>query len=450
MLTQWIGTLFQNKQTKTLDQLVTAYTNLNQFSGAALVAHRGEVLLRKGYGMANWEHNRPNRPESVFRIGSMTKPFTAIAIMQLVEQGKLSTTTPINTFLPTFPQGEQITVHHLLSNRSGIPDYVLTPEYRALAKQPITAAELIARFQNRPLLFAPGTDFNYSNLNWVILGYLLEQTTGKPYATVIEEQILQPAGMKLAGYAWEQPIIPGRAQGYIDTGEKMLNAELIDETTMQGAGGLYATVDDLYGWAQALQKQRLVQAETLQQMIQPISQPVDGQGYGYGWELHTSHQRNAFGHSGGLPGYVSNFLLLPSAQAAIIILSNLGSASVAQLSEGMAAILLGEPYAMPSARSYVQVDPAVLAIYAGKYTLTFFGRTSILTFAVENDRLTLEVSGLPKTVCSALTETTFYARSKGDVELTFVRAVDGSVPSIAVNWSGHQLTATRLTFAAPA
>jgi len=439
MIREWIGGLLGQRTERELDALVKAYTDQGKFSGVVLVARGEEILLRKAYGSANFEYAVANTPETVFRIGSMTKPFTALAIMQLVEAEKLSINDPVSKFLPDFSNGKQIALHHLLSNTSGIPDYIIMPEYQKISKNHLTTQDLIALFRDQPLQFEPGSQFSYSNSNWVLLGAILEQATGLTYGEVIRERIFQPLGMAHSGYEWEQPIIKNRAVGYVDTGAGMLNAELIDESTMHGAGGLYSTVDDLHIWERALHDGTLVRHQTLKQMSVPIFKE-----YGFGWELYSLHNRRIVAHSGGLPGYVSNFVRFVDDDVAIIILSNLSSAAFPQMTEALSAIVFDEPYQLPSAYTFIHVDPAVFADYVGDYRVTFFGRTSILKFVIEGDKLVMTVQGLPKSILSAISETKFYARSKGDVEMTFVRDEKGHISTIDMNWAGHLQTAVRV------
>jgi CubicO group peptidase (beta-lactamase class C family) len=434
-----IGSLFGIKIGNQLDALVEAYTAQGKFAGAALIARKGEVLLSKGYGLANREHAVPNTPQTVFRIGSTTKPFTALAIMQFVEAGRLSLDDTVSKFLPDFPNGKRITIGHLLSNRSGIPDYILMPEYDGIKKLRVSTEQVIGLFRDEPLLFEPGTEFGYSNSNWVLLGYMLERMADKSYEAVIRERIFQPLGMSHSGTQWEQPLIMHRASSYDDTGAGYLNAEFHDDTTMHGAGALYSTVEDLYKWDRALYGETLLKQKTLQQMFAPVSE-----GYGYGWELHTLHGHRVIAHSGGLPGFVSNIARFVDDDVVVILLSNVGGSAVPQMTEGLSAIVFASPYEMPSARPFVIVDPAVLADYVGDYSVTFFGRTSILKFTLENDRLVMAIRGLPTSVLSAYSDTTFCARPKGDVEMTFVRDASGRVSTIEMNWSGHQGTAKRV------
>jgi CubicO group peptidase (beta-lactamase class C family) len=313
------------------------------------------------------------------------------------------------------------------------------PEYTAIAKQHVTPTELTALFRDKPHQFEPGVDFGYSNSGWVLLGMVAEQITGLSYGEVIREQIFKPAGMEHSGYEWEQPVIPHRALGYTDTGAGFVHAPFYDETTMHGAGGLYSTVEDLYRWGQALNGGKLLHTETLKRMAVPVWEH-----YGYGWELYTMHGHRVVAHSGGIPGYISNFARLPDDDTVIILLSNLGSAASLPMTENLAAILFGQPYQMPSAYTFVTVDPALLADYVGEYSATYYGRTSVLKFALEGERLVMRVTGLPDATLSALSDTKFFARSKGDVEMTFVRDADGRVNRIDMNWSGHPMSAPRI------
>lgn len=438
-----IGNLLGQRLNYELDALVKAYTQQNKFSGAVLVARGDKVLLSKGYGLANREHNVENTPQTVFRLGSMTKPFTAIAIMQLVEEGRVSVEDTASQYFPDFPNGQIITIHHLLSNTSGIPDYITLPEYELIMTHRKSVNELIALFHDKPLQYRPGVDFNYSNSNWVLLGAIIEQVRGESYAGVIRKHIFEPAGMAYSGYTWEQPFIKHRANGYIDTGTGIVNAAVVDESTMHGAGALYSTVEDLYRWDRALYDEELLRQATLQQMFTPV-QTINGQGYGYGWTIETLHQRRSISHSGGIPGFVSNIARFIDEDVVIIILSNLGSAAFPEMTRDLAAIVFGEPYQMPSARQFVTVDPAVFADYVGDYNLVYFGRTTVLTFTAEGDKLVMKTPGLPASVLSPMSEAKFYARSKGDVEMTFAREADSRVNSIAMVWSGYDLTATRL------
>lgn len=437
-----IGTIFGKRPAHELDAAVQAFTALKRFSGAVLVAHRGKILLSNGYGLANIEHRIANTPQTVFRLGSTTKPFTATVIMQLEEGGQLSVNDPLHRYFPDYPNGDRITLHHLLSNTSGIPDYLLLPGFRETMGIEATAAELIARFKDLPLQFEPGAEFGYSNSNWVLLGAIIEQLTGQSYADAVHARIFRPLGMARSGYEWFAPVIANRADGYADHGEALTNADAIASSVMHGAGGLHSTVEDLYAFDRALYGETLLRQATLRRMFQPLSE-MNGVGYGYGWEIRTQSGRRAVGHAGGLDGFIAEFVRYVDDDATIIFLSNLSGTAQAEISETLAAILFGEPYVMPSERRFVQVDPAVFTDYLGEYELTFAGRTHTLIFRVEEKRLVMDIAGWSSSVLFPMSETTFYGRSKGDVEMTFLRTGHGGVEQIDMIWGGYRLTANR-------
>jgi CubicO group peptidase (beta-lactamase class C family) len=430
--------------THDLDALVSAYHQQGRFDGAVLVARNQQILLKKGYGLANREYGIANTPQTVFRIGSMTKPFTAIAVMQQVENGKLRLSDTVSRYLPDFPNGERITIHHLLSNTSGIEDFIPMPEYARQMTCPLPTDALIALFRDCPLRFEPGAEYGYSNSNWVLLGVILEQITGQRYADLIHERIFRPAGMTASGYHWTAPLIKPRAQGYVDTGSGVLNAEPVHEDAMYAAGALYSTVEDLYRWDQALNGTALLQPETLAEMTSSVT-TTDDSGYGYGWELHQTHGHPWSGHSGGLPGFTANIARFTDDNVTIIVLSNLGSSAWEKINDDLAVVVFGEPYTLPNARQFVQLDTSALIPYTGTFKLTYFGRTADLRFEVENGALTMRVTGLPKTTAFALGHDRFYARSKGEVEFTFIRDSSGAFNRIEAMWSGYLCYAERIS-----
>src|SRR5262245_19463864 len=231
--------LIDRRATK-FDVLVKAYAHLGRFSGAVLVAHGGRVLFKKGYGMASYEHAAPNTSRTPFRIGSQTKTFTAIAILQLQEQGKLNVHDPLANYLPGYPRGEAITIHQLLTNTSGIPDYITAEGFSRTMSRPHTVDELIASFKDRPLLFNPGERFGYSNSGWVLLGALIERLAGKPYGDYVREHIFAPAGMERSGLEQPGQVLHGHAGGYQHLDGQVVKTAHLDNSTQYAAGGLHA------------------------------------------------------------------------------------------------------------------------------------------------------------------------------------------------------------------
>ncbi|HEX2994253.1 MAG TPA: serine hydrolase domain-containing protein [Anaerolineales bacterium] len=435
--------LLPGRTQRNLEKLVDAYAQLGRFRGAALIARDNKILLRKACGLADEASRRPNTPETRFLIASLTKTFTAVAIMQLAEQGRLSVDDLLSKYLPYFPNANRIHLCHLLSNTSGVFDFLLLEDFPQFMTQPHTIAEMIARFADRPLVFKPGTQFGYSNSNWILLSAVLETITGLPYDNVICRNVLIPAGMNSSGFDWETLPAEAHATGYTDSQNGLTPAPACHSSVLQAAGAMYSTVDDLLHFDAALNNNTLLRRETLRSMWQ-----AETPGYGYGWELHSIHGRSAVAHSGGMYGFISNFVRLVdeagNSRVTIILLSNDNSAAVPEMTETLAAITLGLPYEMPSSRTFVKVDPVVLAAYTGTFQQTVMGRTFTLEFLIEDDQLVMDMRGWTKVPLKPMSETTFYARAKGEVEMKFVPGPAGRADVIEMVWAGVQTAATRV------
>lgn len=257
---------------KKIDDLIGKYYEYKQFNGTVLVAEQGKVLFKKGYGDANKEWDIPNTPETKFRLGSITKQFTATIILQLAEQEKLRLDGKITDYLEDYPKatGDKITISHLLSHTSGIPGYTELPNFgKDLSRNPFTPKEFIKVFCDLPLQFEPGTKFTYSNSGYFLLGVIIEQLTSKPYAQVVDENIFRPLGMKNSGYDMPGPVIAKRAAGYQKQGSGFVNAAYLDMTVPYSAGSLYSTVEDLYVWDQALYGTKVLSERSKAAMFQP-------------------------------------------------------------------------------------------------------------------------------------------------------------------------------------
>ncbi len=433
---------WRNQRTAKFAALMKAYAQFGRFSGAVLVAQGGQIRFQQAYGMATHEHQVPNTPKTVFGLGSLSKSFTALAILQLQEQGKVRVTDPLSTYLPDYPQAEQITLHHLLTNTSGIPDYVTTPAFERQMRLPTTVAALIALFKDRPLLMEPGAAINYSNSNWVLLGAIIEQVSGLSYGDYLAQHIFQPAGMTRSGYDRADLVIGGRAEGYQQTAGQPVRAAFVDPSAMYAAGGLYSTVTDLYRWQQALTAHNLLTPVSYAQMTASHVTAEIG-AYGYGWFNDTRFDRRREGHDGGTPGFLSLAVRYPADDLSVILLANSEASAIHEIEQSLAAIALGQPYELPTGRAFVTVDPDCFSAYVGRYETHFMGRRHVLSVEQEGVHLTLEAHGLPKVTLAALTPTRYFARLKGEVELEFLPNGDGRAHEIALQWSGYPLTAKR-------
>jgi CubicO group peptidase (beta-lactamase class C family) len=317
-----------------IDHFISSAAQHQVFSGSVLIAQNGKILLDKGYGWADQGKRLPNQPSTRFRIGSVTKQFTAMAILLLQEQGKLRVQDPICEYISGCPASwKTITIQHLLTHTSGIPDFPL--------QQPTSPAQLIAAFEGKPLDFAPGAKWSYSNSGYAILGSIIERVAGESYSQFLQQEIFQVLHLSNTGYDQNFPPLPQHATGYK---QPWVKADYVDMSILNAAGALYSTVDDLFQWDQALFNRKFASGESVQQMFTPQVTACDGQGtictapdcdaqrvncysYGYGWFLGDFPVGGSYvrvnWHSGVIQGFVSLNLYYPDQELTVIVLSNL-------------------------------------------------------------------------------------------------------------------------------
>jgi CubicO group peptidase (beta-lactamase class C family) len=341
------GSLLRAQNTaEKIDALVQKYCDYGQFNGSLLVAENGTVLLKKGYGYANFEWDIPCTPDTKFRLGSMTKQFTGMLVMQQVEKGSIRLDDSLMKYLPDYPnsEGRKVTVRHLLNHTSGIPNYTEMISFRT-DRNPYPLEKLIAVFADKPLEFEPGTRWKYSNSGYVLLGAILEKATGHSYEQLLQEGIFDPLGMKNTGYDHAKPILKKRAAGYDKLG-MLLNTDFLDMSVPFSAGALYSTVEDLYLWDRALYTDRLISEKSKEEYFRPSLND-----YAFGWlitHLHvgkTPDSVRTISHGGGINGFNTLIVRIPAQQHLIILLNNTGEAPLTEMATGIAGILYGKPYA---------------------------------------------------------------------------------------------------------
>ncbi len=328
-----------------IDQLISSYDKLGLFNGSALVAEHGQVVLKKGYGLANMEWNIPNAADTKFRLGSITKQFTAILVLQLVEQGKIDLHAPVTRYLPDYPArtGDKITIHHLLNHTSGIPGYTEVPGFGEKMRDPVKPAEFVKTFSKLELFFEPGARFSYSNSGYFLLGVILEKITGQPYEKLLRERIFDPIGMNDSGYDSTRPLLAKRAEGYDKTFDgKYVNTGYIDMTQPYAAGSLYSTVEDLYKWDQALYGDKILSEASKTLMFTPGLSD-----YGYAWEIRKKDGVTTIEHGGGINGFNTIISRSPEMKRLIVLLNNTGAAPLDAMIAGIRAILDGKTAQMP-------------------------------------------------------------------------------------------------------
>lgn len=333
-----------------IDEIVKMYSDNAGFNGSVLVAHQGQVIYKKGFGMADMEWKIANKPNTKFRIASVTKPFTAILIMQLVAEKKLDLHKPISTYLKDYPKtiGDQITIHHLLTHTSGLIRSVETEQ-----KQFHNPKQLIEIFDNEPLLYKPGEKFEYSNVGYILLGYILETVTKKSYKDLLEEYIFKPLNMNNSGFYRHRLLLENRSSGYNNNFIDYQNSNYRDFSNAYSAGAIYSTVEDMFLFDQALYSEKLLPKKYLELALTKHTPADFGGHYGYGLEIvekpigNTKDMIETIGHSGSLPGYCAIYTRIPSSQSAIIFLNNTGRAYLNTMTTAITGVLYDKPYVLP-------------------------------------------------------------------------------------------------------
>ena len=350
----FIAATMVNAQDKAaaIDEMMKLHNQYGHFNGSVLVAEKGRVIYKKGFGMANMEWNIPNDPDTKFRLASITKQFTAALILQLAEQGKIKLDGKLTDYLPDYRKdtGDRITVHQLLNHTSGIPNYTSVPNFfKEDSRDAYTPADFVKKFAVGDLEFEPGTKFNYNNSAYSILGAIIEKVTGKSYAQVMQENIFTPVGMKNSGYDTHSALIPKRATGYTKTRKGYINADYLDMSIPYAAGSLYSTAEDLYLWDQALYGDKILSAKSKELMFKPN---LENYGYGIGNQVFTLSDKKTLvptvGHSGGIHGFSTHIIRFTSDKHLIVLLDNSAQGGQqVRMINAIANILYGQPFDSP-------------------------------------------------------------------------------------------------------
>jgi D-alanyl-D-alanine carboxypeptidase len=404
--------------------------------GAAVIAVRdGKTVLRKGYGMADMELGVPVQPDMVFRIASMTKQFTAVAILMLVDEGRLALTDPVSRFLPDYPNGERITVEHLLSHTSGIRSCIDDPALFSHTRKDYTVNELIDHFKNEPVDFAPGERCQYCNAGYVLLGAIIETASGTSYETFLKKRIFDVAGMTRTTFDSNSRIIPRRVRGYDREGDTWRNADWFSTSRTFSAGEILSTVDDLARWDVALYGGKFLRVETLQKAFTrrtladgksveytlPSGEVIE---YGYGWQLGQWEGLTIIQHGGRISGFTSIGVRVPERRVYVAILSNREAGPERAL--GMAHRITSYLVEKPWEPKRIKIAQATLDSYAGVYGANPKGRWWVKT---ENGRLFTQAGSGKADEALPMSESDFFY--EGSLErLRFERDAKGRVAGI--------------------
>src|SRR5215469_8770172 len=426
--------LLQNADSR-MDQVVQSYVSNKQFMGSVLVARGDQILLSKGYGSANLEWQIPNTPSTKFRLGSVTKQFTAASILLLEERGKLKVEDPVKRYLPDAPAAwDGITIFHVLTHTAGIPNFTSFPEYAKLEPFAITPEQLVAVFKDKPLDFAPGEKMSHSNSGYVLLGYLIEKVSGESYQKFLQENIFTPLGMKDSGYDSNTALIAHRAAGYTAGPNGLANTGFIHMSVPFSAGALYSTTEDLLKWEQGLFGGKVISAASLAKMTTPFKS-----NYAFGLQVETVSGRKMISHGGGIEGFNTFLAYFPDDRLTVIALGNVNGNPPQEIATKLAAVMHGEKVELPSERKEITLAPSVLAAYVGTYQMA----NGMLAYVrLEGDHLTGQLSGQGRLPLFAESETAFFAKAV-DATAEFTRNGQGAVAGFVLHQGGRDLTAER-------
>ncbi len=408
------------------DSHLEPYLSGRNFNGAVLVTRGDEVLLRKGYGAADLEGNVPNTPETRFRIASLSKGFTAAAILQLVERGSISLDDALPSFVDGFQNADQITVHHLLTHTSGIPDINRYPEYGELSQAPRGTKELVEVISTRPPRGAAGARYSYSNSNYNLLAHILEEATGRPYGAYLEEQLLSPLGLEDTGHDDGVATVAGVATGYIPLGEAELAlAPTFNWSVKTGNGSLYSTVDDLALWARGVSE--ILSGKAVAEMF---SAHVNDR-IGYGWFVGEKFGKSVVYMNGNSPGFSAYLARYPEEDVVVIVLANNDIPLATSIGGDLAAMLFGETVESPKPIETVSVRQDAISPAQGRYRFPY-GLVAELT-ARDGDLYYSSVWPSYESQLLALSENEYFHRYYWDT-LVLERQPNGDVTS--VHWKG--------------
>jgi CubicO group peptidase (beta-lactamase class C family) len=317
-----------------LDQVVDAYVQNKTFMGSVLVARDAAVLLNKGYGSANLEWKVPNTPTTKFRLGSITKQFTAASILLLEERGKLKLEDPIKMYVTDAPSAwDRITIFNLLTHTSGIPNFTNLADYKTLQLADTPLTKTIAMVRDKPLDFFPGEKMSYSNSGYILLGYVIEKVTGDTYERFVRTNIFTPLGMNDSGYDSNSAIIDRRAAGYSPSPDGPINAGYIHMSVPHAAGALYSTTEDLLRWERGLFGGKVVSAASVKKMTTPFKN-----NYALGVVVQTVDGRTVVQHGGGIDGFNTFLAYYPDEKLTVIVLANINGQAPNAIASKLAAV----------------------------------------------------------------------------------------------------------------
>jgi CubicO group peptidase (beta-lactamase class C family) len=422
-----------------LDEVASSFTQDDAFMGAVLVAKGPNILLDKGYGKAVVEWNIPNSPDAKFRIGSMTKQFTAALVLLEQEEGKLSMDDPIRKYLPDAPAAwDKITIGDLLHHTSGVPNFIFDKrffEWRMVARTPVEEMDL---FKDKPLNFAPGTQWEYSNSNYMLLGMILEKVTGRRYVDLLQEHILAPLGMKDSGLDDDDLILPERAEGYQPGSKGIVPVRSQSMSVGWSTGAMYSTTRDLLRWERGLFGGKVLSASSLKQMT-----TASKGNYGCGVFVNRKDDMEVVEHGGSIEGFNSYMIDVPSRDIVVIALSNVSGDAPDKMAAKLLDVTLGKTVTLAKQRVAVPIAKAALSKFVGDYAIS---AQLSLNITASDEGLIVLATGQPPLQFSYEGEINghpqFFTRAM-DAQIEFIPNATDHLSTLVLHLSGSAMPGKR-------
>ncbi len=410
----------QDTTVRKIDELITAYIQSGKFNGSILVTLHGKILLEKGYGFKNIKENTFNDAHTIFQIASVTKQFTATVILKLVELKKMSLTDKVSKYYPDFPKADSISIENLLTHTSGISDHSKDTSFKIYNSS--DEQKFFASMKNRELDFSPGTNWNYSNSGYILLGYIIQKVSGMSYYEAVKKYIFIPLEMKNSAFDFIHLISKDKATGYwsFPENDSAESATLIDSSAPRSAGAIYSTIGDLYKWHEGLQTYKIVSKALLEKAYTPFKNH-----YGYGWMIDSLFNKRVIHHSGDIWGFKSDITRITEDDVCIVLLNNIESPDLGIITKNILAILYHHPYQLP-AKNEIKLGHEILKKYIGSYEMQ---PGMVIEITLENGHLMATTDH--KEELYAQKENHFIADSGGNqLEIEFVTDEIGKIDNL--------------------
>jgi len=434
LLAACLNLLAQDIQSKA-DEYMKSLVSQYKFNGTVFIAKDNQVLFQKGYGFRDVDKKINHDVNSIFQIGSVTKQFTSAIILQLQQEKKLSVQDKISKYFPGFPRCNDITIHHLLSHTSGIYNYTTNSDFMMnKVAIPHTQEQMIALFKDKPLNFEPGTKYDYSNSGYMLLGYIIEKVTKKPYEQVVRERILKPLQMNNSGFDFTNLNNEFKTTGYYNIKDTVVKSAIVDSSVSYAAGALYSTAGDLNKWEQSLYGNNIMNDESKKLAYTPVRDK-----YGYGWVIDSLYGTQTIAHGGGIHGFTSFLLRFPAEKLVVILMDNSGGAKLGDIGRDLGGIALGKSIAK-SAPKETKLDEKILQQYVGEYELA---PTFKINVTLENGQLKAQATNQPQFDIFAEKENHFFLKVV-EAKIEFLKDESGKVTSLVLNQGGQKIPGKKI------